>query len=132
MSELTTRTATSSLSDGAPFFEMVGYLFLLICLIILVIWLLKRSHFRRSASGLLSVKATYFITPKERIVVVEIQGEWLVLGVTPQQITLLHKIEQERGHNIESPAPPPAPHSETPPVDRKFAELLKNALKRIP
>ena len=67
----------------------------ILCLIPLALWLLKRTPLGGAgAAGFMRVIATLPISPNQRILTVEVgQGEdrqWLVLGVTGQQITTLH------------------------------------------
>lgn len=68
----------------------------IIVLIIVAMWLFRRFGFARGSlkgtTTQLNVKASCSLGTKERVVVVEIEQEWLVLGVTPSQINLLHKL----------------------------------------
>ncbi len=66
-------------------------------LIPLALWLLKRTPVGGiSAHGVLRSVAVLPLSPQQRIVTVEVgQGSerrWLVLGVTPQNITALHEM----------------------------------------
>lgn len=54
------------------------------------------------SSPLLKTVASAHLGPRERVVVVEIGEEWLVLGITAQQITALHHLPRR-----ELPAEPP-------------------------
>jgi flagellar protein FliO/FliZ len=72
----------------------------IICLIPLALWLLKRTPMGGSASGgMMRTIAALPISANQRIVTVEVgQGEhrrWLVLGVTAQTITTLHTMEPQ-------------------------------------
>jgi flagellar protein FliO/FliZ len=72
----------------------LGLLLVLVC-IVLVAWLLKRSNsFHTAASGKLKVIAGIPLGTRERAVLVQIGDEQLLLGVTPQQINTLHKLEK--------------------------------------
>jgi flagellar protein FliO/FliZ len=83
--------------------------------------------FRRLQSGmgglprLMKVVGGVMVGQRERVVVVELEGEWLVLGVTPQQVNLLTKLPrpQDAGQ-------PGAPAIDPPP----FAKWLKAALDK--
>lgn len=65
-----------------------------------VLWLLKRSPYGRAlgsgGGGLVQVIDSQALSPSQRVVVVEVgsgeQRQWLVLGVTPQQITALQTL----------------------------------------
>lgn len=70
---------------------------LVIGLIFLCSWLLRRLGPGRQWPGQhLRVIGSSLLGPRERVVIVEVQGTWLVLGVTGQQISKLHEL----------PAPP--------------------------
>lgn len=63
-------------------------------LLLILAWAVK--HFRLlpryQQNQLMKVLDTCSLSTKEKIILVEVNGAWLVLGVTPQQITLLHHI----------------------------------------
>jgi flagellar protein FliO/FliZ len=90
--------------------------------IFLCSWLLRRIGPARRWSGQqVQVVSATQIGQKERVVIVEVQGQWLVLGVTAQQVSLLSEL----------PAPPaaePAPATGAA-VGPLFAERLASALK---
>jgi flagellar protein FliO/FliZ len=87
--------------------------------------------------------ASFSIGPRQRIVILEINGEWIACGVTPSQITFLTRLSGQRPAAPEVPAADAAP--EVPGADRgappakadpvhQFAEVLKQkvrSLKRI-
>ena len=97
----------------------------IIVLIIVAMWLFRRFGFARGSlkgtTTQLNVKASCSLGTKERVVVVEIEQEWLVLGVTPSQINLLHKLP------IPEKASQQATTSSTSPL---FTQLLQKTLKR--
>ncbi|AYY81242.1 MULTISPECIES: flagellar biosynthetic protein FliO [Proteus] len=97
----------------------------IIVLIIVAMWLFRRFGFARGSlkgtTTQLNVKASCSLGTKERVVVVEIEQEWLVLGVTPSQINLLHKLP------IPEKASQEATTSSTSPL---FTQLLQKTLKR--
>ncbi len=72
----------------------------IIAMIPLALWLLKRTPMGGAGShGLMRSIAVLPISPSQRIVTVEVgTGEgrrWLVLGVTPQNISTLHSMEAQ-------------------------------------
>ncbi|MFC0709059.1 flagellar biosynthetic protein FliO [Azorhizophilus paspali] len=70
---------------------------LVVGLIFLCSWLLRRFGPGRHWPGQhLRVIGSSLLGSRERVVIVEVQGTWLVLGVTAQQISKLHEL----------PAPP--------------------------
>ncbi|WP_294613751.1 flagellar biosynthetic protein FliO [uncultured Gilliamella sp.] len=72
----------------------------IIGLILLLGWLVKRFGWKKNADNLIDVKASYIINPKERIILVHVDNQLLVIGVTAQQMTLLHTISEERSQLI--------------------------------
>ena len=72
------------------------WLVAIVAMIPLALWLLKRSPIGAGLAGSQGVRVTGStpLGPQQRIVTVEVgQGQerrWLVLGVTPQQISALH------------------------------------------
>ena len=91
----------------------------IIAMIPLALWLLKRTPMGgATAQGTMRTIAALPISPNQRLLTVEVgQGDdrrWLVLGVTPQQITTLHVMPPQ--------ADVPASPSGVPPMP--FAQLL--------
>ncbi|HMN77999.1 MAG TPA: flagellar biosynthetic protein FliO [Burkholderiaceae bacterium] len=90
----------------------------IIALIPVALWLLKRSPAGAMAMhGELRSVATLALSPNQRIVTIEVGSgadrRWLVLGVTPQNVTLLHEMPPQ----ADAPAAVAAPGS-------SFAQLL--------
>jgi len=99
----------------APLFWFV----VVIALIPLALWLLKRTPVGGAAAqGALRSVAVLALSPQQRIVTVEVgHGDarrWLVLGVTPQQITPLHEMAPQGDAAL-----PAAPAAASP-----FAQVL--------
>ena len=96
----------------------------ILCLIPLALWLLKRSPMGgfggTGGGGMLRVVSTLPISPNQRLQIVEVgQGEdrqWLVLGITGQQIHTLH---------VMPPQAEPASGAQ----QASFAQLLASKLK---
>ena len=60
-------------------------------------WLARRFGLQQSGSGrLLKVVSSAMVGQRERVVVVEIGGEWLVLGVASGQVRALHTLPAQR------------------------------------
>lgn len=88
------------------------------------LWLLKRlSAPRGEAAGMMRVVSAIAVGARERVVVVELGGNWLVLGVAPGRVTAL--AEMPRGL-----VPPTPAVTETPPATRDFAGRLRQMLDR--
>lgn len=90
----TARTLSQSPVSAASLLQtLLGLILVLVC-IALVAWLLKRSNsFHTAASGKMKVIAGLPLGTRERAVLVQIGDEQILLGVTPQQINLLYKLD---------------------------------------
>ncbi len=68
-------------------------------------WLLKRfSPLRGTASGLIRVIGGAAVGQRERVVLVEVGGTWLLVGVAPGQVRALHTMP--RTESAIAPGPP--------------------------
>jgi flagellar protein FliO/FliZ len=83
-----------------------GMLCIVLGLLIGLLWLLRRFYHGGGSrqAGLIRIHASAHLAPKERIVVVEVQGKRLLLGVTPQQINLLARLPDAGEESADSPA----------------------------
>lgn len=83
-------------------------------------WLARRSGLPgRGAQNLMRSVSSLSVGARERVVVVEIEDSWLVLGVTAQNVTLL-----------QSRAKGTLPQNNAAPLAGGFAHLLKQAAHR--
>ncbi|BES84348.1 hypothetical protein PEC302110_14450 [Pectobacterium araliae] len=91
--------------------------------ILLIAWLARKLGFapQTKQNKLLKVVSSCSVGQRERVVIVEVDDTWLVLGVTPQQITPLHTLPAQPTDNSSSV-------SDSKPAD--FNQLLKRVLKR--
>ena len=83
----------------------VAMLSIVLGLLVLVLYLMKRFLFiNRGVKGNLLIKilSSLHLSPKERIEVIEISGERIVLGITPGNITFLTKLDDLPGETGES------------------------------
>lgn len=132
IAEATIKTAPSLTTNVAPpsSFDLLANVgmsfFFVIALILVLAWLVKRSGFRGMSHGLIRVRDSYAISAKERIILVEIDDQLLVVGVTSQQMTLLHTVDKENTKSLLSEA------SQTMiPVEKNaFKQILKASFKR--
>ncbi len=75
--------------------QIIFSLLLVLAAVALVAWLLKRMNVARQGSGnLLKVLGGVAIGQRERIVLVEVNDTWLVVGVGTGQIRTLHTLEK--------------------------------------
>src|SRR5487761_2467786 len=71
--------------------QVVLWLVAVLALVLAVAWLLKRfSAFHGTGSGLIRIVGGAAVGQRERIVVVEVGGTWLLVGVAPGQVRALH------------------------------------------
>ncbi|WP_392732941.1 flagellar biosynthetic protein FliO [Stenotrophomonas rhizophila] len=115
--------------------SMFGAVLALLAVLALIIglgWLLKRmpgSGFR-PAEGM-RVVASLNVGAKERVVVVEVNGEQLLLGVTAGGINTLHRLPEP----LPTPAPARLPDLKNLPTLKNlpnFAQLLQQRLRKEP
>jgi len=77
--------------------QMVLGLALVLGLIVLASWLLRRFGAGPAASGsLIRVVTAASVGPRERVVLVEVQDTWLVLGVAPGRVSTLHQLPRQQ------------------------------------
>ena len=87
----------SSIPTESSLYSQIGIAFFSIITIIFVLtWLIKRLGWQKSTKQFIDVKATYNINAKDRIMLVYVDHQLLVVGVTAQQMTLLHTINEQR------------------------------------
>ncbi|MDP7591821.1 MAG: flagellar biosynthetic protein FliO [Litorilituus sp.] len=73
---------------------MILSLFIVLALIIVSALVLKRFNFFQQNTSQLKVIANLSLGSKERLVVVQVGSQQLVLGVTAQQITLIEALDE--------------------------------------
>ena len=119
-----TQQAAPAMPAGSVLTQVGSVLGGILLLILCAAWLVRRLGFAPQARNnkLLNVRASCQVGQRERVVVVEVDNTWLVLGVTAQNVTPLHTL----------PRPPvdethTAPSSDSAkPAD--FRQLLNNHL----
>lgn len=105
--------------------QIIFSLLLVLASIVLVAWLLKRMNASQQGSGnLLKVLGGVSIGQRERIVLVEVDDTWLVIGVGPGQIRTLHTLQKTEGREQKTEIPSLHPQ----PSESKFASLLSAVL----
>jgi flagellar protein FliO/FliZ len=97
-----------------------------VAIILAAAWLLKRlaprHHFGRNTLRIIAGTA---VGSRERVVVVEIGATWLVLGVAPGQVNLLHQLPQDTSATVTDAVPAAATAG-----SRNFAQWLSPLLKK--
>lgn len=83
--------------------QMMGGLLLVLAIIGGLAWLLKRfSLIQNVAGGVVKVVAATGVGQRERVVVVEVDKTWLVLGVAPGRVNKLHAMEKPQSDTGDS------------------------------
>lgn len=116
--------ATGPETAPVSFVNMGAGLGLVLLMIVGAAWLLRRTGVASrivKGNGLVSVKHTQSIGPRERLMVVEVDDKWLLLGVTQQNISCLMTMEKKE--SVETPAV-------TPPQFATFQTMLRNLTQR--
>ncbi len=99
---------TTAVSSG-NMVQITLSLLLVIAAIVLVAWLLKRMNIAQQGAGThLKIISGVAIGQRERIVVIEVEDTWLVVGVGPGQIRTLHTLQKPAGEETTQPSTPPS------------------------
>ncbi|SBR52367.1 flagellar biosynthetic protein FliO [Halomonas sp. HL-93] len=114
-------SGSDSLIGMAVLGKTAAALALVIAIILLCTALLKRLGHAKRAGGQLQVISSTAVGNRERVVIVQVEDTWLVLGVGNGRITKLH----ERP----APATPPPDMTQTPSgFAKRFSQALTNNL----
>jgi len=85
-----TPTPPAAVSTGSVM-QIILSLILVLALVALVAWIMKRINLpQHGAASLLKVISGVAVGPRERVVLMEVNDTWLVLGVAPGQVRTLH------------------------------------------
>lgn len=80
---------------GTPnYLSMIVSLLLVVGLILVLAWVARRLNFAQPAGGAMKVVAMLPLGGKERLVVVDVQGQQYMLGVTSHQVRLIEKLAE--------------------------------------
>ena len=77
--------------------KTVAMLFIVLGVLVLLLYLMKRfvtPKGKYKGDLIIKVVSSLYLTPKERIEVIEISGERIVLGISPGNINFLTKLHQ--------------------------------------
>ena len=109
------RTATPAL--GANDIASLGFSMLIVLGIIVALgWLYSRTRFSgKGGSNLISVIASRALGPKERLMLVEVADQHLLVGMTATQVQTLHVFEK------------PITLGDEPPITAGFKDRLRAA-----
>ncbi|MGH1441686.1 MAG: FliO/MopB family protein [Cellvibrionaceae bacterium] len=116
--------AGSPVSYSANIMQMMMGLFFIVIMIFGVVWLMKKVGYQGySASGLIKVKSCLPISTKEKILLIEVGGEQVLVGTAPGFIGHIKTIDKPIKDSSEAAFP-------TPPAASAFADKLKKILNK--
>ena len=104
--------------------QMLFGLALVIALLFGCLWIIRRLSARRGGAAAIQVLGAAAVGPRERVVLVELGEQVLVLGVAPGSVTRLHDMKRS-----ELPLPADAAGIAAP-AGKAFAAWLKQATER--
>jgi len=87
--------------------KTMAMLFIVLGVLVLVIYIMKKFMSPKGKGKgdlIIKVVSSLYLSPKERVEVIEISGERIVVGITPGNINFLTKLSlyKERNGNIEN------------------------------
>jgi flagellar protein FliO/FliZ len=88
--------------------QMLLGLAVVVGLLLATLWILKRVAAPRGAASALKVLGAAPVGPRERVVLVEVAGKVLVLGVAPGRVNALHTLEATDLPALATASEPPA------------------------
>jgi flagellar protein FliO/FliZ len=109
---------------GASVLQMMFGLAVVIALLFACLWLIRRLSAPRGGGAAIKILGAAAVGPRERVVLVELGEQVLVLGVAPGSVTRLHDMKRS-----ELPLPPDAAGASAP-GGKAFAAWLKQATER--
>ena len=94
VAEEAVQSAPVGSGSGADLLNVFGSLVVVLGLLFALAWFYKKMVQKLPGSGQIKVVSSMMLGPRERLLVIEIQGKQRVLGVTGQQINFLFELEQ--------------------------------------
>lgn len=121
---LSTASVNASTNSSSGLLQMLFGLGIVLAVIFAAAWLLRRLGGAHTGTHpLLKSVGSLSIGTRERVVVVEIEGQWLVLGVAPGRINTLHTLPKG---DLTVPHSPHSAHPMQPIFQQKLQDLLRN------
>jgi flagellar protein FliO/FliZ len=116
--------APSSVSDGSMLQVMLG-LGLVLAIMAGGAWLLRRfGAMPRGGAGAIKVIGGSAVGQRERVVLIEVNDTWLVVGVAPGHVTALHSMPKGEG------SPAGAPQTAVAAVNGSFPAWFKQMMEK--
>lgn len=100
----------------SSYFEMAGGLFLVLIIFIGMAWAMRRFNLQMpGAQSNIKMLSALAVGPKEKVLLLEVEGEKLLIGVTTHTINALHQFKQ----------PTNVPHDKSDDFAKQMESLLK-------
>ena len=118
---VTNPTAMASPELWGTLIKSAAMLSIVLGLLVGALFLMRRLFYGKTGAAggsVIRTIASSYVAPKERIVLIEVLGEKLLIGVTPHAINCLARISNDTEIDIPEPPMP----------DRFFSNFLKNVL----
>lgn len=113
----------AAVSSGSVL-QVILSLLLVLAAVVLVGWILKRINLPQQGTGnALKVISGVAVGQRERIVLVEVNDTWLVVGVAPGQVNALHSMPKGSLPSVSS-------SNSTTGDDNKFQGWLKQMMEK--
>jgi flagellar protein FliO/FliZ len=113
-------TAVSPVVGGSELLGMGLSMVIVVAAILVLGWFYSRSRFAGSgASDVINVVATRALGPKERLLVVEVAGQQLLIGMTSTAVRTLHVLDT------------PVSIAAATPASSGFADRLRSQLQEM-
>ncbi|MDR7119241.1 flagellar biosynthetic protein FliO [Rheinheimera soli] len=106
VAEVTATAAPSARGNGMnamTIMNVFGSLIIVLGLLFGLAWLYKKLAIKLPGSSHVKIISSVMLGPRERLLVIEVQGKQRVLGVTANQINMLFELEQPL---VDDPAAP--------------------------
>jgi flagellar protein FliO/FliZ len=123
MTNMAAAPVAAASSTGAGTMTMLFGLLLVLGLIICIAWLLKRSGLTPTmhSSAAARVVGGVSVGNRERVVVVEIADQWIVVGVAPGRVSALATMPKQES---------PAADAATAPIAKNFSSWMKQTIEK--
>jgi flagellar protein FliO/FliZ len=122
----TAKNVTASIDpmSSSYLLKLTGGLILVVAVIFVLAWLVKKMNLTpQSQTGLIKVVAGLNLGARERVVLLEVGGEQILVGICPGRMDKLHTLSAPVGTD-------PLVVDSTQTVQSKFAQLLKGTAKK--
>ncbi len=96
-------TAQGNGMNAMTIMNVFGSLIIVLGLLFGLAWLYKKLAIKLPGSSHIKIISSVMLGPRERILVIEVQGKQRVLGVTSHQINMLFELDQPLVDDVAAP-----------------------------